>query len=192
MLPSLLLLLQTAIVVPPAAPAHVREEPRDVAVRSPLPLAPRSAPPSNPGCRDMTGLIEARAEHIGLDWHGFRARGEGTISGDLDGAVRVEVRRRGKEGSVTDLSIRVDVVTSVGTYRLDGPATSVPAGDTVGGQTVEGWLDLVPERSPEAAGRVVVSGAADTRSRAIHVSYAGQICGQSAHGPDAAAQGDVR
>ncbi len=192
MLPSLLLLLQTALVVPPAALASVREAPRHVAFPVRLPRALLPAPPSDPRCRDMAGLIDARAGHVGLDWHGFRARGEGTISGDLDGAVRVEVRRRGKVGSVTGLAIRVDVVTEGGSYRLDGPATAVPAGDTVGGQSVEGWLELVADRSPRAAGRVVVSGTADTRSRAIHVSYAGQICEEGAHGPDAATRGDLR
>ena len=130
--------------------------------------------PPLPMCLPVDGSIEARAGRIGLDFRGFKATGVGAMSGAWEGAVRIEVRRRGSHDGVTQMTVRLDAATA-SPLRMEGnvSATPLPEGGPI--QRVQGRLEATtPDGEPPVG--VHVMGTVDTRDRSIVVHYVGE-CG---------------
>ena len=139
-----------------------------------LVLALATAAPSAPACEGVRGDIDARAQRLGLDWHGFKVTGDGSIQGALKGNLRLEVRRKGRRGLTTELAIKLTAATARGPVLMEGRAFAAreQANDPLA--SVRGWLDV--SREDGAVGRFRVEGTADTERRAIAVRYSGELC----------------
>jgi hypothetical protein len=127
-------------------------------------------------CHGVEGSIEGRANRLRLDLRGFKAVGGGSIAGALEGDVRLEVRREGRRGPDTELSILLTAATAAGPLRLEGTAWAQRERPEDPFHRVRGWL-AVSDGTPEGArGRVSVEGTADTDTRAVAIQYAGELC----------------
>jgi hypothetical protein len=151
------------------------------------------ASPGHPtrSCQEVEGRIDARAARLGLDLHGFKVTGGGSIQGALEGGLRLEVRREGRSGTETEIAVLINAETAAGPLRMQGTALAgrPHASDPL--HRVHGWLDVSEPTAAGALGRVRVEGTADTDARVIAIRYRGELCGVAAI-QLAAARGNVR
>jgi hypothetical protein len=135
---------------------------------------------ATPLCRDVAGRIDARAARLGLDLHGFKVTGGGSIHGALEGGLRLEVRREGRSGTDTEIAVRITAETAAGPLHMQGTALAgrTQASDPL--HRVHGWLDVSEPSAAGPIGRVRVEGTADTGARVIAIRYRGELCGASA------------
>lgn len=129
-------------------------------------------------CRGVDGDIDGHARRLGLDLHGFKVTGDGSIQGALEGGLRIEIRREGRRGPDTEVSLRLTAATATGTVHMEGRAFAARehAGDPL--HRVRGWLDVTEgvRGSSAPTGRLDVEGTADTHGRVISIHYTGQLC----------------
>src|SRR5262245_14676358 len=69
-----------------------------------------------PDCQPVQGQIDARANRFGLDFHGFKLSGGGTMQGSLAGSVSVEIRKKGRRGPLTDVSVKLSGADADGPF----------------------------------------------------------------------------
>jgi hypothetical protein len=130
-------------------------------------------------CQAVAGSIDARANRLGLDLRGFKATGGGSITGGLVGTLRVEVRRIGRRGPVTELTIALTASTPAGPIELEGQAFAQRERPEDAFHRVTGWLDVPAGAGAPAGrtGRLAVTGTANTGDRVIAIRYEGVLCG---------------
>jgi hypothetical protein len=138
----------------------------------------RYGPSPGSACSIIGGDIDARAGHLGLDFHGFKVSGGGSIRGTFVGEIRVEVRRVGRRGPETELSIRLTAATAQGLLRMRGRVVAERRHSDDPLHRVQGWLDVSDADGLPlgSTGRLTVEGTADTASRVIAMRYAGESC----------------
>jgi hypothetical protein len=132
-------------------------------------------PSSRPDCQPVQGQIDARANRFGLDFHGFKLSGGGTMQGSLAGGVSVEIRRKGRRGPLTDVSVKLTGANAGGPFTLAGVVEAERERPSDPLHVVRGSLAL---RGADggSAGTLEVVGTADTEERLISIRYSGEVC----------------
>ena len=146
---------------------------------APRPPDPLRSDTLAPACHGVEGRMDARAARLGIDLHGFKVTGGGSIHGGLEGDLRLEVRRAGRHGSDTEVAIRLTAATAAGPVRMEGTALAARERSEDPLHRVRGWLDVTDPSAGGANGRVRVEGTADTGARVISIRYSGELCGDS-------------
>lgn len=132
-------------------------------------------PPRGLDCQPVQGQIDARANRFGIDFHGFKLSGGGTMHGSLAGDVSVEIRRKGRRGPLTDVAVKLEGANADGPFTLEGVVEAERESPSDPLHVVRGSLAL-QGRAGSGGGQLDVVGTADTKERLISIRYSGEIC----------------
>ena len=141
-----------------------------------LALTTWTAPAPARECQPVEGQIDARANHFGLDLHGFKLTGDGTMQGSLSGNVTVEIRKKGSRGPLTDVSVKMRAITEAGPVTIEGVVAAQREHPSDPFHVVRGSLALQGRDAASSGGALQVEGTADTKERLISIRYSGEIC----------------
>ncbi|HUP89725.1 MAG TPA: hypothetical protein VM100_10250 [Longimicrobiales bacterium] len=126
-------------------------------------------------CQEVKGSLNATATAMGLSAKGLKIHGTGLSAGDLEGKASLEVLKPFSGGAI---EVSFDIASPRGTIVISGKTSATAVNGVPNARRIRG--DLLVEKGSgvfvQSHGAVQADGRANTRTKTIEITYAGEVC----------------